>query len=291
MQNVTETGAGTRFQVAWLPRVMAVAAVCLVGGALYLARTQIPATRWYSLLSVPSQVLTGPISDAADAFNIPLLSALLFGLLGAASPCQLTTNASALAFLAGRSNENRGTASSALAYVLGKALVYSLLGAAVIVAGRELAQRSIPVFVITRKALGPLMILIGLALLDLLPLRFSIGHGVAAWLRRRAGSGTGGAFLLGTAFSFAFCPTLFLLFFGLTIPLALRSPLGVIYPALFALGTTLPLLGLVGLLVGGFGTRKGYVTGVRRVDAWLRPVAALVLVLAGLNDIVTYWFL
>src|SRR5438477_39404 len=87
-------------------------------------------------------------------------------------------------------------------------------------------------------------LLFGRYLLRLVPRRFSVGFGLAEWIEARAGPGAGGAFLLGTAFSFAFCPTLFLLFFGLTIPLALQSSLGVVYPGVFALGTTLPLIGL-----------------------------------------------
>ena len=110
-------------------------------------------------------------------------------------------------------------------------------------------------------------------------------------LEARAGRGAGGAFLLGTAFSFAFCPTLFLLFFGLTIPLALRSPAGIVFPGVFALGTTLPLFGLAALLTAGIGATKSYVRSAKRIEAWLRPAAAVVLVLAGLNDTFTYWFL
>src|SRR5207244_4516732 len=106
------------------------------------------------------------------------------------------------------------------------------------------------------------------------PLRFSLGHGLADWLERRAGDGASGAFVLGTAFSLAFCPTLFLLFFGLTIPLALASPVGVLYPGLFAVGTALPLLLLAGVITAGVGAVQGIVAGAGRVDAWLRPAAA-----------------
>ncbi|MBI2322288.1 MAG: hypothetical protein HYU88_09455 [Chloroflexi bacterium] len=51
------------------------------------------------------------------------------------------------------------------------------------------------------------------------------------------------------------------------------------------------LLGLSGLLMLGVGTTKGYVAGAQRIAAWLRPAAAIVLVLAGLNDTFIYWFL
>jgi cytochrome c-type biogenesis protein len=249
------------------------------------------AASWYAILSTLNAAVAGPLRELADSIDVPLVSALLLGLIGATSPCQLTTNAGALAYVARAGGPQRSAAVNAAAYLLGKALVYTVIGVAVILAGRQLAQGSIPVIVAARKVLGPLMILLGLYLLGLLPLRFSFGQGLAGWLEARASSGVAGAFLLGAAFSFAFCPTLFLLFFGLTIPLALRSPVGVVYPGVFALGTTLPLLGLVGLLTAGVGATKGYLAGARRIDAWLRPGAAVVLILAGLNDTIVYWFL
>jgi hypothetical protein len=249
------------------------------------------AADWYVTLSTLNAAVAGPLRAVADASGLPVLSALLFGLIGATAPCQLTTGASALAYVAKAAGDRRSVARSALAYLIGKALVYTLLGVAVILAGRQLAQASIPIIVIARKILGPLMIILGFYLLGLRPVQFSVGQAVSDWFGAQAGSGTRGALLLGVSFSFAFCPTLFLLFFGLTIPLALASPVGVVYPAVFALGTTLPLLGLAGLLAAGVGATKGYLAGARRVDIWLRIAAGAVLVLAGLNDTITYWFL
>src|SRR3970282_323741 len=164
---------------------------------------------WYAWLSGITQGPILVIQDWIEGSSVPLVSALLFGLIGATSPCQLTTNLGALAFSASRA----GTApvlGASLAYIAGKVLVYSVVGGLVVVLGLQLQGVSIPVVVVARKLLGPLMLLVGLAC-----------------CRRRAGKASGGgrgAFLLGVAVSFAFCPTLFWLFFGLTVPLALRSP-------------------------------------------------------------------
>jgi len=170
-------------------------------------------------------------------------------------------------------------------------LVYTILGTAVILAGRQAAEATVPFIIIARKLFGPLMVLLGLYLLRIVPLRFSLGFGLSRWIQTRAGPGASVAFLLGAAFSFAFCPTLFLLFFGLTIPLALASPLGVAFPAIFAAGTVLPRLGLAALVSTGVGSAKAYVRGGRHIDRWLRPVAGVVLALAGLHDTIVYWLL
>jgi cytochrome c-type biogenesis protein len=249
------------------------------------------ASQWYSLLSTFNAAIVTPLSTVEQQVNVPLVSALLFGLLGATAPCQLTTNASAMAFVARGAGSPGAVAERTIGYLLGKTLVYTLLGVAVALAGQRLAQQSIPIIIIARKVLGPAMILLGLYMLGVLPLRFSIGQGLAGRIEARVGSSGIGAFLLGTALSFAFCPTLFLLFFGLTIPLALASPLGVVFPGVFALGTVIPLLIVAALLTLGTGGRHGYVRGVRRAHAWLRPVTAVVLVLAGTNDTMTYWLM
>lgn len=249
------------------------------------------ALQWYGALSTINAAVAEPLRALAAGVGIAPLSALLFGVIGTTAPCQLTTNVSALAFVARSASDRGSVARGAAAYLLGKVLVYTVLGLAVILAGRELAQSAIPVVAVARKILGPVMIVLGLYLLGALPLRFSVGSGIAGWLEDRAGSGTAGAFVLGTAFALAFCPTLFLLFFGLTIPLALSAPAGALYPGVFALGTTLPLLGFAAVMAVGASTTQGFLRGARRIDAWLRPAAGIVLILAGLNDTVMYWLI
>lgn len=250
------------------------------------------ATTWYMLLTTVNAAAAEPLMALSNTIGVPILAALLIGLLGATAPCQVTTNASALAFVSRRLDSPRAPVFAALAYLLGKLLVYTVVGLAVVLAGRELATGLIPTIGIVRKALGPLMIVIGLFFLGALRLNVSVGQGPSAWLAARAaGGGVRGSFLLGVAYAFAFCPTLFWLFFGLTIPLALRSSVGVLYPPAFALGTTLPLLGLTALLALGAGQLTGYLRGVRRVNRVLGRVAGVILILVGLHDTFVYWFL
>ncbi|MCJ7791477.1 MAG: sulfite exporter TauE/SafE family protein, partial [Dehalococcoidia bacterium] len=71
-----------------------------------------------------------------------------------------------------------------------------------------------------------------------------------------------GGFLLGALFALAFCPYSAVLFFGVLIPLALKTSGGVTLPAVYAIGTGLPVL--------VFGTLLSL--GVARVSAWLNAV-------------------
>ena len=121
-------------------------------------------------------------------------------------------------------------------------------------------------------------------------LRGGLGTRLSVRLQALApGSGTAKAFLMGAAFALAFCPTLFWLFFGLTVPLGLVSPLGVAFPALFAVGTSLPVLVLGGLLAAGAPADVGDRFG--RAGRILTRVAGAVLIVVGVNDTLSSWAL
>ncbi len=107
-------------------------------------RDRVPVMVYYSWLSAPSIALTGPLSDLADSLNVPLISALLLDLVGAISPCQISTNIAALAYTSQEMETPRRMALSASAYVLGKMSVYTLLGIVVIGLGLQLNEASIP---------------------------------------------------------------------------------------------------------------------------------------------------
>ena len=246
---------------------------------------------WYTWLSTLSQGFVFTLDGWIQAVDIPVASAVFFGLIAATSPCQLTTNLTALAY-ASRESSKGGTFTSALAYAAGKISVYGVVGALVILAGLQLQALSIPVVIVARKLLGPLMVAAGLGLLGVIRLRGAFGQWLSLKLREALPTrGPGGAFLLGVVFSLAFCPTLFWLFFGLTVPLALRSVGGWSFPGLFALGSTLPLLIVSGIVALGFGAVEwaaGRMSGVHRVAS---IVAGGIFILAGLHDTMVYWWL
>ena len=251
---------------------------------------------YYYWLSTLTRVLSQPLGDLADQVNLPLASALIFGLLGAFAPCQLSTGVAALTFLARRAGEPRRLWAQALAYVAGKATVYLLIGGAIVLTGLQFGQVSssaVTLAVLARRALGPLLILVGLFLAGLLKFQFSVGEQVSRGIQQRlAGqTGVGPAYVMGVAFAFTFCPTLFWLFFGLTIPLALASPGGILLPGVFALGTALPLLIFAVLLTTGIMNVRGLIQRIKRFDVWAQRVVGIIFVLIGINELILYWFL
>ena len=247
--------------------------------------------QWYVFLGQLGATLSQPLGQLAERIQFPLVNALLFGLIGATAPCQLTTNLSAIAYVS-RSRGGGQPWQEAVTYTLGKALVYTVVGGLIIGLGLQIQAAAVPVAVAARKLLGPIMVLIGLVFLGWLNVRMSVGGRLAeAFKQRLSARGPLGAFAMGVVFAFAFCPTLFLLFFGLAIPLGLRSSAGLLVPGLFAVGTALPLLLYAGLLATGAEAAGAFAQRLSRGHATARKIAGAIFLLAGINDTVTYWLL
>ena len=245
---------------------------------------------WYSLLNSVFSTVGVPLRDLVTDAGGSFITAVLLGIIGALSPCQLSTNASAIAYLGQATVQKRSHSGWLTAsYIGGKVLIYTFAGVLAVLLGQGLAAVTIPTVITARKALGPLMILVGLAMLGIWRPHLSIGQGLSVRLREQVGRGGLGAFFLGVVFSFAFCPTLGLLFFGYVIPMALVSAAGPLYPAGFALGTTFPLIIATSLLMAGAGARMEQ--RLISWEPWLRRAAGIIFLFAGVNDSMLYWFL
>lgn len=177
-----------------------------------------------------------------DSHNIPLLSAFLIGLLTSISPCPLATNITAIAYISKDIKKPRNTILNGLFYTLGRAISYTLLA--------TLIYFGLSTFKVSRlfqgwgdKALGPILIILGLIMLDVIKLNIKTSspqiEKFKLWI---ATQGYLGALLLGMFFAFAFCPYSGVLFFGVLIPLILKSKEALLLPPLFALGTGLPVI-------------------------------------------------
>lgn len=234
----------------------------------------------YRGMSALYGVLAPPLDALRRSLDLPGASAFLLGVLAAFAPCQVTTGAGALAYLA---RDGGRPFPGLMAFLLGKALAYTLLLGVVLWLLGGPPQDPGGLFRPIRLALGPLMVLVGLGLLGVLRLPW-------AWplpSRMEVGKGLLGALALGGLFGLAFCPTLFWLFFGLLLPLALASPWGILYPAFFALGSGVPLALFLGL-VGRMG-RAGALRALKRAGGWSTRLAGWVLVGVGLLDTAVYW--
>lgn len=252
--------------------------------------------QYYAALSSLANWLTTPLGNLADSVNIPVVSALLFGLIGSTAPCQLSTSVATLAYLSRGVADPRKVWGQTIAYVAGKVTVYLAVGGVVVMLGLQLNQighTAIPLISAARRAMGPLLILVGLFMLGVFKSQLTIGARLSTWLDKKVGRRPGllPAYLMGVAFSFTFCPTLFWLFFGLTIPLAIASTGGILLPGVFAIGTVLPILGLAGLMASGAVNMSQFLRRFKATDVWIQRAVGIIFILIGINEILLYWLI
>lgn len=245
----------------------------------------------YQFFSQISAWLGEPFGNAAYSTNIALLSALFFGFVGSVAPCQISANIGAITYFGSRQAQARLSWSELGLYLAGKIAVFSVFGLLFWSFGQGISTGSIPLFVYARKFLGPLLIVMGLFLIGWIRMR-GVGYRISASLRNlseRIG-GKWGAFLMGVAFSLGFCPTMFSLFFGGVMPMALKSSYGILLPPVFAVGTAMPLLLFAGLAVG-FGLDRVMVKRARQWGTRIQRLAGALFILLGISDTLTYWTL
>ena len=205
------------------------------------------------------------VHQISQSVSFPLASAFLIGVLAAISPCPLATNIAAMAFISRRISDRKYVVTSGLLYTLGRMTTYFIIGALVIAAGMSVPSISRFLQDAGERFLGPLLIVVGILLLGIVRFpAFQGGGWLAAMGERVARRGRMGAFLLGVIFALAFCPYTAILFFGILVPLSLESTGGFTLPAVFAIGTGLPVI-LFAILLSA---------GVTRVAAWLDKVTA-----------------
>lgn len=165
-------------------------------------------------------------------FNtLPMLSALWFGILTSISPCPLATNIAATTFIGKQIQSRYGTLVAGVAYTSGRALAYMVISFIIVAGLFSIPGVSMFLQQYMNKILGPVLIVVGLLIADIIPLRLPAwGSGNSDFIRRLSQGGAIGAVFLGFMFALAFCPVSAALFFGSVIPLALKFESGVWLP-------------------------------------------------------------
>jgi cytochrome c-type biogenesis protein len=224
----------------------------------------------------------GLINSLIDNYNFPILSAFLLGILTSISPCPLATNITAIAFISKDIKTPKYTIISGLFYTLGRGISYTLL-AALIYFGLSSFQISLIFQGWGDKVLGPILIIIGLVMFDVIKINFKnnnqIIEKIKLWLSSK---GYLGSLALGMLFALAFCPYSGVLFFGVLIPLILKSASGLLLPAVFAFGTGLPVIIFSFLIAFSLKAVSKAFQVVQKVEKWLRYGVATMFILTGL---------
>jgi cytochrome c-type biogenesis protein len=209
-------------------------------------------------------------------------SALWLGILTSISPCPLATNIAAIGYVGRRAGRTGAVLASGVLYTAGRALAYVGLGVVLSVGLLSVPQLSQALQTWVSKLVGPVLILAGMVLLDLIPFR-PRGGGLASGAERwTKGLGLWGAVPLGVLFALSFCPVSAAIFFGALVPLALEAGSGLLLPAVYGIGTALPVVAFAVLLSLGAESLARAFGAVQRVEVWFRRATGVVLIGAGI---------
>ena len=217
-----------------------------------------------------------------ESYNIPILSALILGLMTAISPCPLATNITATAFISKNISNKRVVFLSGVVYSLGRAFSYTVIGlilyfgASKFHIGRFFQQNG-------EKYLGPLLVIIGLIMLNVIRLNFLNNSNFSERLSEKfKDKGIIGSFFIGVIFALAFCPYSGALYFGMLIPMSISSVDGLFLPIVFAFGTGLPVILFTYLLAFAAGSVGTFYVKITKVEKVMRFVAGIVFMLTGI---------
>ena len=187
-----------------------------------------------------------PLIDVANATkSVPLLFAFLLGIVGTLAPCQLTGNISAITLYGNQSLQKGHTWKHILLFILGKVIAFTTLGLLVWLLGKEIQQTLTLYFPWLRKLIGPLLIIIGLILSDIIRGRnfFSTLFPIKFIRKQNEVS----SFLLGFLF-FSFLSDYVCAIFRNVTPLSLPYNYGYLFPTFFSIGTALPIVVLMSII-------------------------------------------
>jgi cytochrome c-type biogenesis protein len=217
-------------------------------------------------------------------------SAFWLGFLTSVSPCPLATNIAAISYVGRRLESPRLVLAGGLLYTAGRVLTYTLLGVLLVSSVLSAPSAALILQKYLNKVLGPLLVLVGMGLLELITFG-SFGAGLATRLQARAErAGLLGALLLGIVFSLSFCPVSATLFFGSLLTLAVKARSGVVLPAVYGIGTGLPVVAFAILVALGARSVGKVFDKVALFEKWARRVTGVVFVGVGIYFTLVYIF-
>lgn len=216
-------------------------------------------------------------------------SALWLGIMTSISPCPLATNIAAISFLSKRIAHPLFVFISGIAYTVGRMLSYAVVGFFIINSLLSVSRVSMFLQTYMSKAIGPILVVTGLALLEIIKFHlpaFSLSH---KHQNRLAESGIFGPFILGIVFALAFCPISAALFFGSLIPLALQNDLGIAMPIMYGIGTGLPVMIFAIAIALGVTSLSHWFHRLARIEYYMRKITGVIFILVGLYYINAYF--
>lgn len=223
-------------------------------------------------------------------FSLSLLGAFWLGILMSISPCPLATNIAAISFVGRRVESVGSVLLSGLLYTLGRALTYSVVAFLIVSSVLSIPEVANFLQKYMNQVMGPLLILVGMLLVELIKLPGGSGKQTDKLQKRVEAWGIWGAALLGIVFALTFCPLSAVLFFGSLIPMAVEANSMILMPVAFGVGSGLPvLLFAVVIAVSARALGRLY-SRMSHLERWSRLITGIVIIAIGVYFCLKYIF-
>jgi cytochrome c-type biogenesis protein len=229
--------------------------------------------------------LTGFLENS----TMPWVTAFVLGLMTAISPCPLATNITAVGFIS-KDIENRNRVFiNGLLYTLGRAITYTIIPL-IIYFGADQFKFSGFFQRYGEKFLGPLLIIIGLFMLDIFKIQFPEMSGLTSKMQNKTKWGYLDVVLLGVVFAMAFCPYSGILFFGMLVPITVSSASGLYLPVIFAIATGIPVIVFAWVLAYAVSGVGNVYNKLKTFELWFRRFIAVLFIAVGIYYIFRVYF-
>ena len=224
--------------------------------------------------------MSGFFTNLLEGSSIPWVSAFVLGLMTAISPCPLATNITAIGYISKDITNRNRVFINGLFYTLGRAITYTglafiiFLGADQFKFGGFLQQNG-------EKFLGPLLIVTGLFMLDVIKIKFPGINGLTTKMHDKKQWRYFDAILLGLVFALAFCPYSGVLYFGMLVPMTVTSASGLYLPVVFAIATGIPVILFAWVIAFALSGLGGMYQKIKTFELWFRRFIASLFMVVG----------
>ena len=216
-------------------------------------------------------------------------TAIWLGILTAISPCPLVANISAISFIGRFVGHKHYVLLSGLLYTAGRTVTYLIIG--ILISSGILASSELSLFLQKHlnEILGPTLILLGMILFGMLGTTFSLNVMSHEKLKKHAiERGFIFAFPIGVIFALSLCPVSAGLFFGALIPLTLKIGSSFIIPAVYGVGTAIPVIFFAFIIAFGSEYIGKMFHCLTKIEIWFRNTTGILFTVAGIYYCLIY---
>jgi cytochrome c biogenesis protein CcdA len=214
--------------------------------------------------------------------TLAIFTAIWLGLLTSVSPCPLASNIAAISFISRDAGSHAKVFGAGICYALGRTIAYvavAVLVLAGLLTGSELS-RFLQHYL--NQILGPILILTGMLLMGWIGGSVSLNLAGDRLQQHVAKGSLLWALLLGMLFALSFCPVSAGLYFGGLLPLASAQGSRFLLPAVFGLGTAVPVLFFAFLIAFAAGKISVWFNRLSQIEKLVRRATGTIFILAGI---------